>query len=175
MYDVLLLQVGDQVIKVIQRLARNEELGVVVDEVGTVVFDIQVLPGFSWILDSLALFLVVSSGTVGTVSTITGGFVALLALGFALVMCLLVDKIFPIGEVSLDLLFRRYSALHPRVGIDLINLWPLGWIQSHHLLEEVLELRRVNILTILSLGVSLPEEFGTTSGNQAVVRVLWVG
>ena len=76
------------------------------DEVGTIIFDVQILPGFSRVVDSLTLFLVMTIGTCHrTASTSASGLMTLLALGFALVMSLLVNKIFPLGKVSLDLLF----------------------------------------------------------------------
>ena len=61
------------------------------------------------------------------------------------------------------------------MGHDLVNGGALGWVERHHLLEEILELVRVDVVAAFSSSVCLPEEVSSSRRNQAVVWVLWVG
>lgn len=157
---------NDEVIEVVEWLARHEELRVVLHKVGTVLFDLKAFPGSSAVVDRVTVLLVVSVGTndLSCLSCI-GGLMALLTLGFALIVRFLVDEVFPVGEVGLDFCLRWDSALHPWVSVDFVDLRPLSWVKGHHLLEEILELGRVDIFSGLGLSVSLPEEFSTTCGD----------
>lgn len=65
--------------------------------------------------------------------------------------------------------------LHPGVGQDLIDRGPLGWVQSHKLSEEVLELVRVDVSALFSLGVCLPKDVGTVCRQKSVMRILGIG
>ena len=77
-------------------------------------------------------------------------------------------------EVSVDLLLRLNVSLHPWMGQYFSDSWSLSWVERHHLLEEVLELRRVDIVALLSFCVRLPEELSAASGDEAIVGVLRV-
>ena len=130
---MFLTQVLNQIVKVVQWLARHEELRIVLHKVGTVFFDIEALPGLSGVLDRLTLLGVVV--TAAAHFTLTLRFVALLALGLAFIVGLSVDKTLPHGEVGLDFFLGRDGALHPGVGVDLLNGGPVGWVKSHHFLK----------------------------------------
>jgi len=66
--------------------------------------------------------------------------VTLRALFFAITMCLLIDELLSAGEVHLDLIITWHFTLHPWVRADLVHGGALLWVESHHLLEKVLEI-----------------------------------
>jgi len=55
-------------------------------------------------------------------------------------MCLLIDELLSAGEVHLDLIITWHFTLHPWVRADLVHGGALLWVESHHLLEKVLEI-----------------------------------
>ena len=100
-----------------------------------------------------------------SLGTAIGGFVTSVALLLAFIVSFLFDQLLAVSEVCVNLFFGGDSAIHPWVGKDLVHCGSLGWVKSHHLLEEVLELRSVDVITLLSLSVSLPEDLWASSCN----------
>ena len=90
-------------------------------------------------------------------NTRLAGFSTLLALLFSLAVCLSVDTALAISEVYSDLQIRRDRAIHPWVRKDLFDCRPLRRFQGHHPLEEIFELRRVQIAAVFSLCMGSPE------------------
>ena len=100
-----------------------------------------------------------------SLGTAIGGFVTSVALLLAFIVSFLFDQLLAVSEVCVNLFFGGDSAIHPWVGKDLVHCGSLGWVKSHHLLKEVLELRSVDVITLLSLSVSLPEDLWASSCN----------
>lgn len=149
----------------IERLACHEELGVVLDELRSILFDFEVLPGISRVLNSLTFFHVVVTTSVDAFGTTLSSSVALCALSFAFIMSFSFYFAFTNREVSLDLSFSWNRAINPWVSLDLLHGGSLGRVECHHLLKEVLELRRVDISSVFSLSVSLPEDLCASCSN----------
>ena len=101
--------------------------------------------------------------------------ISLLPLVLTLGVCFLIDDSLSSLELLLDFFVRGESALHPRMGKNLFEFRSVGRVQGHHLLEEVLELSRVDIFTLFSILVSLPEDFAAISSQKAVMWISWIG
>lgn len=136
--NLLAIQVGHQVLKVVERLTFHEELSVLLHEEGSVLFDFETVPSLLHVLSLLA-FLFVSVTTTANLALLLS-FVAALAFLLSLIVRLLVDQCLSLGELNFDLFNGRNWALHPWVLQDLVDGEPLCWVQRHHLLEEVFEL-----------------------------------
>ena len=100
-----------------------------------------------------------------SLGTAIGCFTTITALLLAFIVSFLFDQLLADGEVLVNLFCGGDWAIHPWVGKDLLHCGSLGWVESHHLLEEVLELRSVDVVTLLSFRVSLPEDLWTSSCN----------
>ena len=172
--NVLVLEVFSQLDKELHGLASHEELGEVLHEVGAVLVDVEIFPRSRGIFN-LAFFLCGICSAHFVSSALIFGVLTASALFAALAVGLLVDELLAHGEVRFDLLITGHGALHPGVGADLVDCGALLGVQSHHSLEEILELGRVKVVTLLSIGVCLPENVSTVGCQQAVVGVLWVG
>lgn len=160
-------------LEVVQRIRSGEELGVVLLEEGAIVLDLKASPLCALVDDFLAFLRSLRGVAVNLTGLLLIG--ARLALLVTFTVRLLVNELLAASEVGLNLLVTGHATLHPRVCTDIVNSGSLLRVESHHLLEEVFELGRVKILTILSLSVRLPEELRAVGGKEAVVRVLWVG
>ena len=100
---------------------------------------------------------------------------ALLTFSLTLVVCLSIDDLLAVGEVCPDLCLSGHGSLHPVVSEHLLDSGSLSWVQSHHLLEEIFELVRVDALASFSFSMGVPEQFRTASCDKAVMWILWVG
>lgn len=96
---------------------------------------------------------------------------------FTLVVSLLIHELLSPGEVALDLLIAGHATrfLNPGVLIYLLHRGSMVRLQGHHLLEEVLEFGRVNVIAFLSLRMRLPEEIWPSSSDEAIMGIIRVG
>lgn len=97
------------------------------------------------VVNGLALLLVVVTTTADLALTLS--MVAALALGFALIVSLGINESLTDSEVSLNFGLGWNRSCHPRVLVDLLDGRSLSRVEGHHLLEEVLEFRSINVLT----------------------------
>ena len=172
--DVLIPEVFGQLDKELHGFSSHEELSEILHEVGPVLVNVEIFPRSRGIFN-LAFFLCGICSANFVSSALIFGVLTASALFAALAVGLLVDELLAHGEVLLDLIIAGHGALHPGVGADLVDCGALLGVQSHHSLEEILELGCVKVVTLLSIGVCLPENVSTVGCQQAVVRVLWVG
>lgn len=100
-----------------------------------------------------------------SLSTAIGGICTSMAFCLAFIVSLLFNQLLADGEVLVNLFCGRNGAIHPWVGKDLLHCGSLSWVESHHFLEEVLKLRSVDVITLLCLSVSLPEDLWASSSN----------
>ena len=100
-----------------------------------------------------------------SLGTAIGCFTTITALLLAFIVSFLFDQLLADGEVLVNLFCGGDWAIHPWVGKDLLHCRSLSWVESHHFLEEVLKLRSVDVITLLCLSVSLPEDLWATSSN----------
>ena len=87
----------------------------------------------------------------------------------------LVDKCLPCRKFIADFSLSWDFSEHPWVTPHLIYVWSLGRIEIHHFLEKVLKLHGVDVTTILSTSMDLPEDFTLIGGKIVVDGVnVWV-
>ena len=171
--NVLIPEVFGQLDKELHGFSTHEELSEILHKVGAVLVDVEISPRSSGIFN-FAFFLCGICSAHFFSSACIFGILTAGALLTALAMGLLVDELLAHGEVRFDLLIAGHGALHPGVGADFVDCGALLGVQSHHPLKEILELGRVKVVALLSIGVCLPENVSTVGCKQAVVRVLWV-
>ena len=130
-----------QILKVVERLSRHEELCVVLVEARTVFLNLEASPGVLRTLCHLSFLSILSTTATHNASLVS--LTALLALLLALVMSLSFDELLSPLEVDLDFLVGWDSSLcgNPRVLQNLLHRGSVGRVESHHLLKEVFELR----------------------------------
>lgn len=102
-------------------------------------------------------------------------FVSLVSLFLSLTVSLRIDDFLSSLELDLDFTIRSEFSLHPWVSKNLIEGRSVSWVERHHLLEEILELGRVDIFAFFSVFMGLPEDLAAVGCQKAVVRVGWVG
>jgi len=117
-----------------------------------------------------ASFLLCTTSDSGIVS-----FISLLSLVLTFFMSFLVDDVLSSLEFLLDFFIGCVSSLHPWMGKNFFEFGSVGRIKGHHLLEEVLELSRVDICTLFSVLMSLPEDFRAVGSQKAVMWICWIG
>lgn len=147
---------------------------VILDEYFTILFNLEALPSFSWVLNFFTFLHSVVTASHDSLSSAGGCCGALSTLFFAFVVSLLFDQTFTNGEIFSDLLISRDRSIHPWVLHDLLDCWPLAWVQDHHLFEEILELSRIDVIASFSFCMSLPEDLGASSSNEAIMRIVRV-
>lgn len=143
------------------------------NEARTVFLDLKAAPGIARVLDGLALLGVVVATAMNSLAG-TSCRSTVLTLLLTLVVSLSIHAFFAGRKVYTHFLLCGHLACHPGVGHDLVDGGALGWVKRHHLLEEVLELSRVDVGAALSSSVRLPEEVSTSRRNKTIVRVCWV-
>lgn len=105
--------------------------------------------------------------------TLCSHLVSLIPLQLFVFLGLSLNERLPVVELGFDLLLSCGLSLHPRVCEDLFEAQPLRRVKRHHLLKELLELRREDIVAILRIDMRLPECFWFPSRKQAIELVLW--
>ena len=167
----MLFNVADKIIEVVQGSGCREELSEILHEARTVLIDLESLPSIARVLDHLAILFIVISRSVDDLSLVVS-IVALLSLGLTLGMSLVINPTLTHSEVLSDLSAAGDRTLHEGMSTDLLHRGTLIGVEGHHLLEEILEFIRVDVFTILCLGMGRPEELGATGGNESVVGII---
>ena len=89
-------------------------------------------------------------------------------------MCFLINKVFTISEVSMDLPTAGAWASHPWVCKHFLESGSVGGVEGHHLFEQVLEFGSVDVVALLSFSVSLPESCRLSGSDKSIMRVAGV-
>jgi hypothetical protein len=120
----------------------------------------------------LILFFI--DGTTTSCCSSIGSFSSLLSFVLTFGVSFLIDNSLSSLELLLDFFIRRESTLHPWMSKNFFEFRSVGRVEGHHLLEEVFELSRVDILAFFCIFVCLPEYFAAISSQKAVMWISWI-
>ena len=89
-------------------------------------------------------------------------------------MCFLINQVFTISKVGVNLSGAGTWASHPWVCKHFLESGSVGGVEGHHLFEQVLEFGSVDVSALLSLSMSLPESCRLSGSDKSIVRVAGV-
>lgn len=92
----------------------------------------------------------------------------------SILLSFIVDDVLPPHEVINYHLLGSHLASQPWMLNHLLHAQSLGRVQCNHVLKEILELRRVDVLTPIPFGVHLPKNVCLACCQQLVQLVLLV-
>ena len=128
MLNLFTFEVVDELDEEIEWCTRREELRKVVDVVWTVLFNLKHFPSLSPILNDISILLLRKIVPMNLLRVLC--LLATLALRFAFLMCIGVDKPLANREILLVLCRRWHRALHERMIHHFLQRWALGGVQS---------------------------------------------